>query len=130
MGRLRTMVGPTIELLGNLTDKELVRYYSECCALVFPGLEDFGLTVLEAQSFGKPVIAFRGGGALETIIEKKTGVFFDKQTVECLKTAIEQFNKIKFDPRDCVEQSRKFSLEMFKNDFLKEVLKFISSQDG
>jgi len=123
MGKLKAMAGPTISLLGYLTDKELVRYYSECRALIFPGLEDFGLTILEAQSFGKPVIAFRGGGALEIIVENKTGLFFDKQTVESLEMAIKQFNNTTINPKDCIEQADKFSFETFKNQFMEEILK-------
>jgi glycosyltransferase involved in cell wall biosynthesis len=123
MGKLKAMAGPTIELLGYLTDKELVGYYNGCRALVFPGLEDFGLTILEAQSFGKPVIAYKAGGALETIIENKTGVFFDKQTIEGLEGAIKQFDNLKIDPEDCIEQARKFSFEAFKKEFLREALR-------
>jgi glycosyltransferase involved in cell wall biosynthesis len=123
MNRLSAMAGPTIELLGYLTDKELVGYYSGCRALIFPGLEDFGLTILEAQSFGKPVIAFKGGGALETIVEKKTGIFFDKQTVESLGIAIKQFNNLTIDPRDCIDQAEKFNFDQFKEQFVKEILK-------
>ena len=117
------MAGPTIEFLGYLTDKELVRYYSGCKTLVFPGIEDFGLTILEAQSFGKPVIAFRGGGALESVIENKTGVFFDKQSVESLIVAIKQFNNITIDPKDCIEQAEKFSFERFKKELMEIIEK-------
>jgi len=74
--RLRKLAGQNVEFLGDLTDYDLVRYYTGCCALIFPGIEDFGLTPVEAQSFGKPVIAYRGGGALETIISGKTESFF------------------------------------------------------
>jgi glycosyltransferase involved in cell wall biosynthesis len=119
--RLKAMAGPTIEFLDYLTDKELVEYYSECRALIFPGLEDFGLTILEAQSFGKPVIAFKAGGALETIAEKKTGIFFDKQDVKSLINAIKQFESLKIDPKDCREQAQKFSFEQFKTNFMKRI---------
>ncbi len=119
--KLKNMAKNNIEFLGNLTDRELVRYYSECRALIFPGIEDFGLTILEAQSFGKPVIAFRGGGALETILEGKTGLFFNEQTVESLGTAIKQFNNLTIDPEDCIEQANRFSFEKFKNDFLSKI---------
>ena len=117
MKRLKTMAKSNIEFLGNLTDKDLVRYYSECRALVFAGLEDFGLTILEAQSFGKPVIAFRAGGALETIVNGKTGIFFNEQTIQSLKTAIKQFNNLAIDPRDCIENAERFSYERFKKEF-------------
>lgn len=123
MRELKSIAGSNIELLGNLTDKELVRYYSECRALVFPGLEDFGLTILEVQSFGKPVIAFKGGGALETVIDRKTGLFFDKQTVESLTKAIKQFNNITTNPKDCMEQAEKFNFEKFRKEFMS-VLSF------
>lgn len=126
--RLKAMSGLTIELTGYLTQEELVRYYKGCRALIFPGIEDFGLAILEAQSFGKPVIAFRGGGAIETIIDGKTGIFFNEQTVESLSKAIERFNNppggeasLKIDPRDCINQAQKFNFEQFKKNFMKKV---------
>ncbi len=121
MEKLKAQAKSNIEFLGYLTDKELVRYYSECRALVFPGIEDFGLTILEAQSFGKPVIAFKGGGALESIIEGKTGIFFDKQSVESLISAIRQFDDLKINPEDCIENAHKFSFEEFKRNFLSKI---------
>ena len=121
MKKLKAMAGQTIEFLGYLTDKELVRYYSECKALIFPGLEDFGLTIIEAQSFGKPVIAFRAGGALETILQGRTGLFFSEQTVESLIRAIKQFNNLTIDPEDCVENAEKFSFKRFKKEFMRTI---------
>jgi len=121
MRKLRQMAGPTIEFVGSLTDKELVSYYSECRALIFPGFEDFGLTIVEAQSFGKPVIAFRAGGALETIIEGKTGIFFNYQSAESLEEAVIKFNKLEFDPKDCIAQAQKFNFEQFKINFMKRI---------
>ena len=123
MRRLRAMAKSNIEFLGSLTDKELVEYYKGCRALIFPGLEDFGLTILEAQSFGKPVIAFRAGGALETVIEGKTGLFFNQQNAESLEKAIKQFNNMKFDSRECIKNAEKFSFERFKKEFMS-VLSF------
>lgn len=124
--RLKNMAGPTIEFLGNLTDKQLVSYYRDCIALVFPSLEDFGLTVLEAQSFGKPVIAFRGGGALETVIEGKTGEFFYPQTAEGLINKLKKFNHSRYNKKDCLEQANKFNKERFKNDFFLLIEELIS----
>lgn len=121
MGRLKAMANSNIEFLGNLTDKELVGYYKNCRALVFPGIEDFGLTTLEAQSFGKPVIAFRGGGAVETVIDGKTGIFFREPTVESLAKRIQQFKNIAIDPLDCINNAQKFSFEKFKKEFMKVV---------
>ena len=121
MGRLKSMAGPTIEFLGSLTDEELIKYYKGCRALIFPGIEDFGLTILEAQSFGKPVIAFRNGGALETIVDGKTGFFFNEQSAESLIQAIEQFDRLKLNPKDCMGQAEKFSFEKFEKEILKQV---------
>lgn len=116
--RLRSIAKPNIEFLGYLTEGELVRYYRGCRALVFPGKEDFGLTALEAQSFGKAVIAFRGGGALETIIEDKTGEFFYPQNDEALIKKIREFKSSKYNLIDCVKQAERFSYERFEREFM------------
>ena len=121
--KLRSIANPNIEFLGYLTERELVRYYRGCRALIFPGIEDFGLTVLEAQSFGKPVIAFKGGGALETIVEGKTGIFFDEQSADSLEKAIKKFDGLRFNYKDCIENSQKFSFEKFKKQFMNEILR-------
>ena len=120
---LKSISGKTIEFLGNLTEDELVSYYKGCRALIFPGIEDFGLTILEAQSFGKPVIAFRGGGALETIINGKTGIFFNEQTIESLTQSIKQFSNMTINPKDCIRNAEKFSFERFKKEFMREILR-------
>lgn len=121
--KLKNLAGPTITFTENLTDKELVEYYKGCKALLFPGKEDFGLTVLEAQSFGKPVIAFKGGGALETIIEGKTGIFFSSQTVELLVDALQRFQTMTFDANKCMHQANTFSEWRFKNQFVNAIKK-------
>lgn len=119
---LKRMAGPTIEFLGNLTDEKLSFYYKNSKALIFPGLEDFGLAMVEAQSFGKPVIAFRGGGALDIIKEGITGEFFESQTKESLIKALEKFNNKSYNSSLCKENSLRFSFENFKKDFL-EIIK-------
>lgn len=115
---LNSISGSTIEFLGNLTDEQMVSYYRGCRALIFPGIEDFGLTILEAQSFGKPVIAFRNGGALETIIEGKTGEFFYPQNEEALIKKIKGFKSSKYDPLECIKNAERFSFERFKKEFM------------
>jgi glycosyltransferase involved in cell wall biosynthesis len=119
--RLKKMAGPTIEFLGNVSDDMLIAYYKASKALLFPGLEDFGLTIIEAQKYKKPVIAFKGGGALETIVEGKTGIFFDKQDKDSLKNAIKIFVKQKINGEDCSKQAEKFSKTVFKTAFLRLV---------
>lgn len=118
---LKAKAGPTIEFLGNLTDEALVEYYRQCKALIFPGVEDFGLTIIEAQLFGKPVIALRAGGAKETIREGITGYFFDKQTKESLIEAVKKFKTFSFDEQASKKQAEKFSSKKFKKDFLAVV---------
>ncbi len=120
--KLKIIAKENIEFLGHLTDKELVEYYKGCRALIFPGIEDFGLTVVEAQSFGKPVIAFRAGGAKESIIDGKTGIFFSSQSKKSLEDAILKFQKMNFNPRNSIKNSKKFSFEEFKIKLEKEIL--------
>ncbi len=117
--KLRNIAGSTITFLGSLTDEELVRYYKGCRALIFPGKEDLGLTVLEAQRFGKPVIAFGSGGALETIVEGKTGEFFPQQNTRSLVEVLKKFDENKYGSKACRENAEKFSYALFKKEFMK-----------
>ena len=114
--KLKQIAGPTVEFLGELTDEKLSYYYKNCGALIFPGLEDFGLVMVEAQSFGKPVIAFRGGGALDIIKEGVTGEFFNKQTTESLKETMVKFKDSSYNSKLCRENAQWFSFEKFEND--------------
>lgn len=120
-GKLKNMAGPTIEFLQNLTDRELSRYYQDCTAFIFPGMEDLGLSILEAQSFGKPVIAYRSGGAVETLVEGKTGMFFSPQTAEALMKVLQRFGAWAFDPNECIMQAEKFGKRRFKKEFREMV---------
>ena len=123
--RLKNMAGATVEFAGNVCDEELIEYYSKAKALIHPGIEDFGLTVIEAQKYGTPVIAFGAGGALETIIENKTGLFFDKQTKDSLVKKLIEFEKYKFRREDCEKQAQLFNFKNFKDKFLSLVGKAI-----
>lgn len=122
---LKKIAGPTIEFLGNVTDEHLINYYSHTKALIHPGIEDFGLTVLEAQKYKKPVIAFKAGGALETIIEGRTGLFFDSQKKESLMQKMQKIDNYGFRDEDFITQIEKFSFKKFKNNFLSLVEKVI-----
>jgi glycosyltransferase involved in cell wall biosynthesis len=84
--------------------------------------EDFGVTPVEAMAAGRPVIAFRGGGYLESVIEGKTGVFFNSPKVEVLASVLKEFEPGKFKPEDCRAQARKFSKERFKKK-IKQLIK-------
>jgi len=125
MGKLKRMAKDNIEFLGQLTDNELVGYYQNCQAVIFPQEEDFGLVPLEVQACGKPVIAYRGGGAIETVVDGKTGLFFYPQTAEALIKAVHSSKFIvhssKFRPGDCRRQAEKFSEEKFLDNFKKKI---------
>lgn len=113
---LEKMAMNNIEFLGGQNDQMLKEYYGKCRALIFPGEEGFGITPLEAQACGKPVITYGRGGALETIIDAITGVFFKKQIVESLIKAIKRFEKVKdgFNSERMRENALRFDKEIFK----------------
>jgi len=110
-----------IEFLDDLTDKELEYYYENCKALIFPGVEDFGLVMAEAQVFGKPVIAYRAGGAMDIIIERKTGEFFNKQNSDSLIAALKRFDEKRYNNSYISRNAQKFSFRNFKINFEKLV---------
>jgi len=118
---LEALAGPSVRFLGRVDDAELVRLLARCRCLVLPGLEDFGLTPVEAQASGRPVIAFRGGGALDTVIEGQTGVFFDAATPESLIDAVERFGALSFDPQACRANAERFAPERFETELLAAV---------
>jgi glycosyltransferase involved in cell wall biosynthesis len=112
--QLKNLSKGNVEFFGRVSDEELVKYYAGAKAfLALATDEDFGITPVESMLCGTPVIAFRGGGYLETVVDGKTGVFFDQPSVESLIGAIQKFEKMKFDPRDCISQARNFSKEIF-----------------
>jgi glycosyltransferase involved in cell wall biosynthesis len=120
--KLRRIAKDNIQFVDGLKSEELVNYYSKCKALIFPGEEDFGIIPVEAQSCGKPVIAFARGGALETIIgydgknEKQcTGLFFEDQNSDSLLNAIEKFEKLSWDKDVINQHAQKFNRNRFKN---------------
>lgn len=119
--RLKKLAGSTIEFLGNISDKELIKYYIHAKALIHPGIEDFGLTIIEAQKFNKPVIAFGAGGALETINEGKTGLFFKSQKKESLIQKMLELDNYNFRDKEFIRQVDKFSYKNFKEKFLSLV---------
>lgn len=112
--RLHKLAGPTITFMSNATDNDVVQAFQSAEGFIFPGVDDFGITPVEAMAAGCPSIAFKGGGALDFVIDKKTGLFFDKQTVNSLCQALTEFKKVKFSTNSLQNQAKQFSAEEFK----------------
>ncbi len=119
--KLKRLAGPTVTFTGRVSDDELVRLAYSAQAFLFPGEEDFGIAPVEALAAGTPVIAYKGGGALDYVIEGKTGILFKKQTVASLKAAIESFSPAQFSEKQLREFSRQFSTEKFRDNVTKFV---------
>ena len=114
--RLREMAGPTVEFVGRASDKELENYYAHARAFLFPGIEDFGLTPVEAMAGGCPVLAYGEGGATETVVDGQTGLFFYEQTAEALAACIEDFEGQTFCAAACRARAEQFSEARFKHE--------------
>lgn len=121
--KLVARAGPNITFAERLSYAELRRAYATCRALIFPAEEDFGIIPVEAQAAGRPVIAFGRGGALETVIDGRTGKLFDAQTAESLAQAVRDFIAWQpdFRPQDAVANARRFSTEAFRDGFARAV---------
>lgn len=117
--KLKALARPNIKFVGFVAERELPEYYKNCMALIFPQEEDFGLVAVEALSFGKPVVAFKAGGALDIVQDGKNGLFFDKQTVESLNNAVKRFAKVKWNNDIIVFTASKFSRARFKKEWLR-----------
>ncbi|MCR8635968.1 glycosyltransferase [Paenibacillus radicis (ex Xue et al. 2023)] len=116
--RLESLAGPTIKFMGIQPDDVIVDYYSRCKGFILAGEEDFGITPLEAQSSGRPVIAYGKGGALETVVENVTGVFFRESTHEAIIEAVKKFDTINFDSQIIREHANRFNETRFKQEML------------
>ena len=114
--RLRTLAGddPNIQFLGAISDETVAHELAGCRAFLFPGEEDFGLTAVEAQACGKPVIAYGVGGALETVVAGVTGTFFSEPTADALADTLESFKSTDFNPDDCRTQALRFAPDRFR----------------
>jgi glycosyltransferase involved in cell wall biosynthesis len=111
---LEAQAGPNVTFKGRLPLAELVELMQGCRAFLFPGLEDFGIAPVEAMSAGRPVIAYAGGGALDTVLPGITGEHFSPQTVDGFLGVLQQFNPHKYDPVACRTQAERFSRAIFQ----------------
>ena len=129
--RLEKISGKNIEFLGLVSDDILPDLYAKAQALIFPQEEDFGLVLVEAMASGRPVVAYRGGGALETIIEGETGVFFDQQTDIDLAQAVGRFQTTRWDPHKIRHHALKFDIGNFRRSIYQLLThKRVDEQDG
>ena len=124
-----------IEIENSITNSkklELSKYYEECKAFVFPGEEDFGIVMVEAMVCGKPVIAFAGGGALEIIDDRQTGILFEEQTENGLIGALKEFEQTKgqYMPREIRDQALRFNDGVFKEKMYNAVKQALKENNG
>jgi len=126
--RLKAIAGPNVFFRGRVSDSELRDLYAGAKALIFPQEEDFGIMAVEAMAAGCPVIAYRGGGALENLIEDKTGIFFDHERPGTLAKTVERFSKMKFDPQEIRRHAENFSKEVFKRKIQEHIQKILTAR--
>ena len=128
LGEAGSEANSKIEFLGEVSDEEKIELMKNAKAYIFASVdEDFGITPVEAMSVGTPVIAYRSGGVQESVIDGKTGIFFDHLTAEDLVKAIQKFNKVKIKAEDCVNQAKKFAKERFKTEIQTFIVNNLSS---
>jgi len=119
--KLKAMAKKNIEFMKWVSDDELPQYYAGCRALIFPGEEDFGIVPVEAMACGKPVIAYGKGGALESVVEGTTGIFFHEQSAASLEDALRRFAIVKFHPETIRAQAMRFE----KKKFVAEIQAYV-----
>jgi glycosyltransferase involved in cell wall biosynthesis len=124
--QLMSMAGPTIKFIADASDHQVAKYIAESEAFIFPGIDDFGIAAVEALAAGTPVIAFKGGGATDYIIEGVNGLFFNKQTVDWLVVAMKSFKSDRFDPLKIAKSAEQFDIQQFR----KHILDFINKNKG
>jgi glycosyltransferase involved in cell wall biosynthesis len=112
---------PEAEFLGRMTDEDLVRLYAEARAVVVPSMEEFGIVAVEAQAAGRPVIAAAAGGALETVIDGKTGILARPDDVDSFARAIERIDNIDFDPATARRNAERFSVAAFQRQIAEHI---------
>ncbi|MCG8496286.1 MAG: glycosyltransferase [Enterobacterales bacterium] len=125
---LKSKAGPNVTVMGRQPFEVIRDLLQRCKGLIFPGVEDFGIVPVEAMASGAPVIAYARGGALETVIDGKTGIHFHEQTVEGLVDAVEKLERgyVEFDSKVLRAHAEKFSKERFKQqmqEFIEQRLK-------
>ena len=126
--KLRRMAGKNVTFLTEVTDSSIREDFQAASAFIFPGVDDFGITAVEAMAAGTPVIAFNGGGARDYIVPGITGKFFDRQTVNSLTQAIKSFNPRKFDHAQIAHNAEHFNTSKFHTNIKKLIKPLIKNK--
>lgn len=130
LAELRRIARPNVTVLGPQPFSVLRYHYARCRALIFPGEEDFGIVPVEAMASGRPVIAFRRGGATETVVDGMSGVFFDEQSVDALIAAEERARTIAWQPREIAAYARGFSTAVFEKQMALHINQLLKPLAG
>jgi glycosyltransferase involved in cell wall biosynthesis len=123
--RLQSLAGPTVSFLGRASDEVVIDHARRCRALIFPGEEDFGIAALEINAAGRPIAAYSGGGATETVIEGLNGTFFDEPTPEALVAALDHLESVTWDPEAIRRHALGYDVTVFQSritDFIRQAL--------
>ncbi len=121
--KLVTMAGPTIQFITDATDEDVAKHLRCASGFIFPGLDDFGISPVEALAAGTPVIAYKAGGALDYVIPGKTGEFFTKQSADSLIQTLRRFDGKNYQPEVLIHQAERFS----NQQFAKQIRRFVST---
>ena len=123
--RLRTIADPKVEFVGHVDDQKRRQLIAGARALIIPGVEDFGLVPVEAAAAGRPSVAFAAGGALETIVEGETGLFFREPHAHALAQALQALEQVRFDRERMQAHARRFAPEVFRSAFLALIERYL-----
>jgi glycosyltransferase involved in cell wall biosynthesis len=126
---LEALAGPTVTFLGYAPDEDLPDLFARCKAYILPGVEDFAITPVQAQAAGRPVIAYDGGGARDTVIEDETGAFFPEMAPEALAKAVCELDLDAIDPQACARNAERFDASVFKKQ-LGEFIDHVMEKQG
>ena len=121
---------PEARFLGRASDEELVRLYAGARAVVVAAIEEFGITAVEAQAAGRPVVAARAGGALETVLDGRTGVLAEPDDAASFAGAIAELDSLDFDPARAVENAARFSVQAFRQQLSEHVERVLAERHG
>ena len=125
LSKLKQLAGSNIEFRGRIPRAEMELLFRTATALIFPGIEDFGIVPVEAQAQGCPVIAYGKGGALETVVENKTGLFFDEESPEAIEDAINRLARLKLKQSDFQKSINRFTDKKFKEGMQREISRLL-----